>query len=150
MGVFIDVTPRAGQGFSVEIPREEPPLALFALTASPAGAIRDQTMQRMAPPPQGTSAARDPTRPEQVARTSHQVSTAADDASYPAVFSHQGVLNVLQSTPARPLVRKPAWPRRLIALVTKPGEKYGLGSRCLGGAGGKSEIRNPKSEMIDG
>ena len=50
----------------------------------------------------------------------------ADDASYPDVFSHLGVLAVLQSSHPRPRVRKPAWPRRLVALVTKPGEKSGL------------------------
>ena len=60
------------------------------------------------------------------ARSSHQVSTAANDASYPDVFSHLLVLNVLQSTHPRPKVRKPAWPRRLVALATKPGEKREL------------------------
>ena len=52
----------------------------------------------------------------------HQLPTAADDASYSDVFSHLEVLNVMQSTPARPEARKPAWPRRLVALVAKSGE----------------------------
>jgi len=34
--------------------------------------------------------------PQNLARSSHQLSTAADDASYPDVFSHFGVLNVPQ------------------------------------------------------
>jgi uncharacterized protein YcbX len=61
-----------------------------------------------------------------LARTSHQLSTADDDAQHPAVLSHPGVLNVLQSTPPRPEMRKPGCAQRLDALVTKPGEKSGL------------------------
>ena len=66
--------------------------------------------------------------PARLACISHQLPTAADDASYPDVFSHLGVLDVLQSTPARPEARKPAWPRRLVALVAKSGEIYRLAS----------------------
>ena len=61
-----------------------------------------------------------------LARTSHQLSTADDDAQHPAVLSHPRVLNVLQSTPPRPEMRKPSCAQRLDALVTKPGEKSRL------------------------
>jgi hypothetical protein len=62
------------------------------------------------------------------ARISHQLSTAGDDAQHPAVLSHLRVLNVPQSTPPRPEIRKPSCAQRLNALVTKPGEICGLAS----------------------
>ncbi len=61
-----------------------------------------------------------------LARISHQLSAADDDAPYPAVFSRLGVLDVLSSTPPRPSDQKPRWARHLVALATKPGEICGL------------------------
>ncbi len=53
-----------------------------------------------------------------LARTSHQLSTAATDALHPAPFSHIGVLNGLSSTPPRPSNRKRRWAQHLGGLVT--------------------------------
>ncbi len=63
-----------------------------------------------------------------LARISHQLPAAADDAPPPAAFSRLGVLEVLASTPPRPSGRKHHWARHLAALVTEPGEIWGLAS----------------------
>ena len=65
-------------------------------------------------------------RRDTLARSIHELSAAANDASAPAVFYHLGVLNVPSSTPPRPKVRKHGWHRRLAALATKPHEYFGL------------------------
>ncbi len=57
-----------------------------------------------------------------VARISHQLPTAADDAHCPAVFSRIGMLDGLSSTTPRPSGRKLNWAKRLAALATKVGE----------------------------
>jgi hypothetical protein len=61
-----------------------------------------------------------------VARISHQLPAAADDAPHPAVFSRLGVLDVLSSTTPRPSDRKTHWARHLVGLAKKPGEICGL------------------------
>ncbi len=61
-----------------------------------------------------------------LARMSHQLPTAADDAPCPAMFSRIGMLDGLQSTTPRPSGRKPHWTQHLAALATKPGEICGL------------------------
>ena len=61
-----------------------------------------------------------------LARTFYQLSAAAGDAPYPAVFAPIGVLDVLSSTTTRPSGRKPHWARHLAGLATNAGEKCGL------------------------
>ena len=84
-----------------------------------------------------------------LARISHQLSAAADDARHPAVLSHLGVLQptlplrgltpsawppcrAVREVPTycrtlpRPSGRKPSWAQHLVNLETKPGEKCGL------------------------
>jgi len=58
-----------------------------------------------------------------LARSSHQLSTAAGDAPRPAVFSHFGVLDGLSSTPPRPSTRKQRQAQHLTDLITKPGDR---------------------------
>jgi hypothetical protein len=65
---------------------------------------------------------------EGLARRILELSAAANDASAPAAFSHQGVLNVPSRTPPRPVVRERGWYRRLAALATKPHEYFGRAS----------------------
>ncbi len=55
-----------------------------------------------------------------LARVTHEVSTAADDASRPAVFARLGMLDVLSSTPPRPSGRKPHCALHLVVLATLP------------------------------
>jgi hypothetical protein len=62
-----------------------------------------------------------------LARISHQLPAAGDDAPHPAVFSRLGVLDVLQVRAPRPSGRKPHCARHLAALATKAGEICGLG-----------------------
>ncbi len=61
-----------------------------------------------------------------LARTSHQLSAAADDAQCPAMFSRIGMLDGLRSTTPRPSGRKLHWTRHFAALATKAGEICGL------------------------
>ncbi len=61
------------------------------------------------------------------ARTSHQLFGCAQRCTAPRRgFLSLEVLNVPQSTPPRPELRKHTWPQHLVALAAKPGEKYGL------------------------
>jgi hypothetical protein len=63
----------------------------------------------------------------ELARISHQFSTAAADTGMSTALRSVGLLDVLSSTPAGPSRRAPCIHARLHRLATRPGEKSGLG-----------------------
>jgi len=64
----------------------------------------------------------------ELARISHQVSTAAADPGMSTALRLVGLLDVPSSTPAESSPRAPCSHARLHRLATKPGEKCGLES----------------------
>ena len=68
---------------------------------------------------------------KELARISHQLSTAAADPGMSTALRSVGLLDVLSSTPAELSGRAPCIHARLRRLATKPDEKCGLESEAF-------------------
>ena len=68
-----------------------------------------------------------------LARISHQFSTAAADSGMSTALRLVGFLDVLSSTPAESSLRAPCIHARLRRLATKTGEKCGLADHIYRG-----------------